>query len=64
MCVFSELVSLQEACAAKKKQLTKAEQDMASIKTKEESLSKHLKNVRLQVDEAKSALQAQQNRYY
>ena len=64
VCLFSELVSLQEAFAAKKKQLTKAEQDMASITTKEESLSKHLKNVRLQVDEAKSALQAQQNRYY
>lgn len=62
LCVLSELVSLQEAYAAKKKQLTKAEQDMASIKTKEENLSKHLKNVRSQVDEAKSALQAQQNR--
>lgn len=60
--MFSELASLQEASAAKKKQLTKAEQDMESVRTKEDNLCKHLKNVRLQVDEAKSALQAQQNR--
>ena len=60
--VFSKLITLQETCTAKKKQLTKAEQEMESITVKEDSLSKHLKNVRLQVDEAKSALQAQRNR--
>ena len=61
--MFSKLVSLQEAvCAAKRKQLTKAEQEMASITVKEDNLCKHLKNVRLQVDEAKNALQAQKNR--
>ena len=62
MCLFSELVSLREARAAKKEQLLKAERDMESITVKEEKLCKQLKNVRLQVDEAKSALQAQQNK--
>lgn len=60
--MFSELVSLREVCAAKTKELTKCEQDMESVKTKEDSLCKYLKNVRLQVDEAKSALQAQHSR--
>ena len=60
--VFSKLITLQETCTTKKKQLTKAEQDMESITVKEDNLSKHLKNVRLQVDEAKNALQAQRNR--
>ena len=60
--VFSNLVSLQEACTAKKKQLSKAEQEMESITVKEANLCKHLKSVRLQVDDAKNALQAQKNR--
>lgn len=62
MCGFSELVTLREECTAKKKQLMKAEEDMESIAIKESNLSQHLKGVRLQIDEAKSALQAQQNR--
>lgn len=60
--LYRELVSLQEACAAKKKQLLKTEKDMESMTIKEDKLCKHLKNVRLQVEEAKSAMQAQQNR--
>jgi len=60
--VCSELLSLREANAAKKKQLVKAEEDMKLITIKEGNLCKHLKDVRLQIDEAKSALQAQQNR--
>ena len=62
MSVFSNLVSLQEACTAKKKQLSKAEQEMESITVKESNLCKQMRNVRLQVDEAKNALQAQKNR--
>lgn len=62
MGVFSNLVTLQEACTAKKKQLSKAEKEMESITVKESTLCKQLKSVRLQVDETKNALQAQKNR--